>query len=275
MYRIEDYLPIESYEEGIDAFHGVCGMILFEFARRDSTTREAIIRNFVARTDTMVRAVLRLWQMNDFQDCWVLHRCITERLFLISELALRNEFDSFQEWSFYEQYKAQNRARSDPDVTYSKDDPLFNPTPEQREMAKRLSSDPPKWARPNAQKVARRMKMPFLYRFAYDYSSTHVHPMADDGHQDFYTITGLEPAPDFPDQRAVLSNSVLVGTLTIQEGLNASRLRWRSEIYDVLAGIRCFMGTGSTEYRGKLLKLMELATASEPLSEVHQDPSLK
>ena len=45
-------------------------------------------------------------------------------------------------------------------------------------------------------------------------------------------ITKLEPAPEFPDQRSALSNTLLVGTMIIQEGLNASTLAWRALVYD-------------------------------------------
>jgi hypothetical protein len=37
-----------------------------------------------------------------------------------------------------------------------------------------------------------------LYQFGYDFASRLVHPMATDGHEDFYRITKLDPAPDFP-----------------------------------------------------------------------------
>ena len=66
----------------------------------------------------------------------------------------------------------------------------------------------------------------------------HVHPMANDGYQDFYAITKLSPAPVFPEQRSILSNTILVLTVLIQEGLNASSLSWRRILYDFIDEVR-------------------------------------
>jgi hypothetical protein len=51
------YLPVESYAEALEAFHAIVGIILFEFARQEQGERDTIIRNFIARTDMMARAV--------------------------------------------------------------------------------------------------------------------------------------------------------------------------------------------------------------------------
>lgn len=85
---------------------------------------------------------------------------------------------------------------------------------------KSLSKNPPKWRRPKAGDVAMSMNLSFLYKYGYDFASTYVHPMANDGDQDFYTLTKLKPTPPFPDQISVLSNSILVGSLILQEALN-------------------------------------------------------
>ena len=66
---------------------------------------------------------------------------------------------------------------------------MFGLTLEQNERAKALSKNLPVWQRPKAEEVAKQLNMRFLYRFGYDFGSTHVHPMANDGQQDFFTIT--------------------------------------------------------------------------------------
>ena len=39
------------------------------------------------------------------------------------------------------------------------------------------------------------MDLTILYRYGYDFASRYADPMANDGQQDFYTITHLEPNP--------------------------------------------------------------------------------
>jgi hypothetical protein len=79
--------------------------------------------------------------------------------------------------------------------------------------------------------------------------------MANDGDRDFYTITGLPGAADYPDQRVVLSNTLLVVTLIVQTGMNAATIRWRKVVYDFLEELREFLGGDHVAYRVTFLKL--------------------
>lgn len=110
--------------------------VLYPRYRNDDTGRcaydPAIIRNFLARADTTARAVFKLWEIHDFQDCWVLHRCLLDRLFYLRFLTRTDSFSNFEEWSFHEQYKAVNRVRSDQAVEGAREHSLFNLTAEHR-----------------------------------------------------------------------------------------------------------------------------------------------
>lgn len=269
----EHYLPVESYVEALEAFHGILGIILFQFAGEGRGRRDVIIRNFIARTDMMVRAVFRLWNLQDYQDCWILFRCLLDRLFHLSHLQEHNEFEVFEAWSFFERYKALNRVRSDQEFSGAVDSKMFGLTPEQKERAKLLSRNRPVWQRPKADEVAKQLNMRFLYLFGYDFGSTHVHPMADDGQQDFFTITKVEPAPEFPDQRSVLSNTLLVGMMIVQEGLNAGTLSWRAVVYDFIDDLRRFLDTGSDDYKLSFVKLGKLINQGLRLCETRGNSS--
>ncbi len=254
----DHYLAVETYNEAVLALHGICGLILFEFAREERGTRDLIIRNFIARTDMMVRAVFRLWELPDYQDCWIIHRCLLDRLFHLSHLDQHDGFESFEAWSFLEQYNAQNRVRSDPEFGGARESKMFAITPEQKERARVLSAHPPVWQRPKAEEVAKTLDMRFLYRFGYDFASTHVHPMANDGQQDFFTLTKLGPTAEPLEQRSVLSNTLLVGTMVVQAGLNASTLSWRALVYDFLDDLRRLLGTGADDYKRSFIKLAKM-----------------
>jgi hypothetical protein len=85
-----------------------------------------------------------------------------------------------------------------------------------------------------------------LYRFGYDFASRLVHPMATDGLEDFYRITMLDPLRTFPtsDRSA---NTLLIGTIIVQEALNASSFRWRRVLFDFLDELRRGVETGSKD----------------------------
>jgi len=202
-----------------------------------------------------IQAIFRLWDLMDYQDCWVLYRCLVDRLFHLWHLQQNDEFEEFEKWSFLEQVNAINRVRSDPEFSGALNNKNFSLTPEQKQRASALAQIPPVWKRPKAEEAAKGLDMGFLYKFGYDFGSTHVHPMANDGHQAFYTITGLKPVPDFPDQISVLSNSLLVATMLVQQGLNSSLLRWHVLVYDFLDNLKCLLDTGAGDYETSLTEL--------------------
>ena len=252
---ISTYHTFEKYREATEAFAGIAEVMLFDFARHGRGHRDTICRNFVARAATISRSLLRLYEAGDYQSCWILHRSLMDRLFHLYHIAEHDTFDDFEAWSFLQQYDSNKTARSDPQWRAAAVDPVFEATPEQDERAAELRNKRPRWERPKARAMARLLGMEFLYRFGYDYASAHVHPMANDGHRDFYRITKLKPAPVVPDERVVLSNSLLVATVLVQTAMNASTLRWWNAVYDFLDELGNWLGTGSDGFKERYVQL--------------------
>ena len=110
---LREYHEPEHYLNAIEAFHAYAGMTLFAFARQECSLRDIVIRNFIARSSTMLNGIGQLWQIDDYQDCWILHRCLMDRLFHLKQLADTNGFDSFEAWSFFQKANALNSLFSD------------------------------------------------------------------------------------------------------------------------------------------------------------------
>lgn len=263
----DDYLPLEDYREMLGVFQGISGLLLFDFARAECRTRDIIIRNTIARVNTLVGSVYRLWDVGDADSAWVLYRCILDRLFHLWHLAERNEFELFEEWSYFEQFNARNNVRSDPECREALTEPLFSFSNEEMARGKLLTKAPPQWSRPRPEEAAKELKLGILYRFGYDFASRLVHPMATDGREDFFRITKLQPAPKFPDQRSVLSNTLLIATMTVQQGLNASHFRWQRVVFDFLDELLRGVGTGSKGYRELFVRLGRFAENGTGLGE--------
>jgi hypothetical protein len=255
----DKHLSFEEYIKAADALHVLCGMILFEFARHaeSAVTQDVIARNFVARADMMVQGVFKLWEIEDYADCWILHRALLDRLFHLHELNPKGQFSAFGDWSFKIQYEADGRLRSDPAVNVNLAGLVDDVTPEQKVRYQRLVKNNPIWRRPKAEDVAKEMDLTFLYKYGYDFASRYVHPMANDGQQDFHTITHLEPSPHFaePASKVVLSNSILIASMIIQEALNASTLSWRQVVFEAVEGLRSFLTGASPEHHLALVKV--------------------
>ena len=268
-FKPSEFRTDEEYRFATETFACLTGLFLFQFARHPLDTKNTIIQNFVARSITMVRSICSLWDRGCFQDCWILHRCLMDRYFHMVALGKDGSYKTFDDWFFMRQYEAQNRVRSDPNCRSVLGSPHFTTTPERRARYAALAKSPPKWKRPKAEDVAKEARISPLYDYGYDFASTHVHPMANDGLEDFYAVTKLEPRPDFPPHISVLHNSLLVGCLLVNEVLNQSDFRWMALVFDFYDHLMKFLETGSTEYMATFSKLVSLganAKLCEPVT---------
>jgi hypothetical protein len=251
----KEYQSIEAYRHAADTLYAVSGMVLFCFARNECDTKNTIIRNFVARSAMTLKSVFALWDIGDFQAAWIIHRALVDRMFHLHSISVNDEFSDFDDWSFFEQYKAQNRVKSDTEFRHEAVGWVYELSAEQRRRVKELSENKPIWRRPKAEKVAGEMGMEFLYKYGYDFASMHVHPMANDGQQDFYTVTKLEPSPRFPSHISALSNTILTSSMILQEALNYSSFRWRKALWDYIDEVRRFLDNGDLSYQLLFVKL--------------------
>lgn len=254
----QHYPTLEAYRQAAETLYTVSGMVLFSFARHDCDTKNIIIRNFIARSAITLKSVFALWDVCDFQNAWVVHRALVDRMFHLHSIGMNDEFSKFDDWSFFEQYKAQNRVKSDDLFRHQAVGWVYELSDEQKKRIKELEKNKPAWRRPKAESVAKDMGMEFLYKYGYDYASMHVHPMASDGQEDFYTITKLEPAPNFPSNITVISNTILTSSMILQDALNHSSFRWRSTLWDFLVEVRAMLINSDDSYQISLLKLIQL-----------------
>lgn len=251
------YREVDDYRRAIETLYVACGMILLSFAKYECETKEIIIRNFLARTAMALKGIVALWDISNYQDAWVIYRALLDRMFHLRSIGEKGEFSEFDDWSFYEQFKAQNKVKSDPEFKHEATGWVYELTDAQKTRANSLSTNKPTWKRPKAESVAKNMGMLFLYHYGYDYASTHVHPMANDGQQDFHTITKIDPSLPFPSNITVLSNSILAATMILQDAMNFSRFRWRKEVWDLLDQVRSSLRSNDDSYVTTFLKIAE------------------
>lgn len=265
----KEYQSLEVYRQAADALYAVSSMVLFSFAQNNCDTKNIIIRNFVARSAITLKSVFALWDICDFHNAWAIYRSLVDRMFHLHSIGKNDEFSAFDDWSFFEQYKAQNRVKSDDLFKHQAVGWMYELSQEQKRRIKELEKNKTAWKRPKAETVAKDMGMEFLYKFGYDYASMHVHPMANDGQQDFYTITKLEPAPRFPSQISVISNTILASSMILQDALNYSSFKWRKFFWDFLDDVRRLLDNGDASYQlsfVKLVRIFESGGLCEPIA---------
>jgi len=253
-----EYLPFPEYEKWGEAFGLFVPIVLFSLAGLPQNARLTIICRFIARAQVTLKGIFHLWKIEGYQDCWILHRCMLDRLFHLNQLITKGEFELFDDWSFFQQYIARNKVRSDKRFQPHLSSEFFRDTTANKQRYRELLSKKPQWERPFPEEVAKRMKLDFLYKYGYDYASTLVHPMSNDGEFDFTMLTGLGNKAEYPNQFAVIHNSCLVAFLVLQEGMTGCGCGWRKIVNTCLDDFLKFLETGSKDYEMSLAQIINL-----------------
>jgi hypothetical protein len=240
--------------QAIETFRVYSGLVLLCFAKHGQDLRHRIIRNFIARGMNCTQSIFAVWSAGAEQDAWVLHRSLLDRLLHLHHLAETDGFSDFEEYSFLSMYEARHQLLSDPDMNVKAPPSLKELQKVDRSRYDAISAKRARWRRPKAEDVAKSMNLGFLYRFGYDYASTHVHPMAGDGEGDFTALISTPSTVTIPDP-TVVRNSILIQSLLVQEAFNVSQMRWRAIAYDFLGQIRTFLGTGDPQFHVTLYKI--------------------
>ena len=254
----KQYFPIKAYGEAIYILDLFTKIILFQFAEHSTGIKDNIIRNFIARGIVALKGIMKLWEISDYQDCWVLHRCILDRLFHLRALIRDDTFELFERWSFKHQYDSRNKIRSEPYFKEGINPEFCKDMDVQKERYAIISKERPQWKRPKPEEIAREMDYHFLYKYGYNYASTLVHPMANDGEDDFFKLTKLSGRKFFIDPKLVINNSCVVVALLINEGLSDSNLAWRRLVFDFISYFIDFLKSGSEEYKVSFYKIGSL-----------------
>ncbi len=254
----KEFLLLEEYLEASETLEIISTMILFSFAQQNCTLKNIILRNFIARAVTSMKSIFSLYSLKDYHSTWILYRTMVDRLFHLHDLNNKNNYLEFDNWSFHEKYKEQNKVKSDIEFKHEAIGHEYKLNKEQQLRIKKLELNKPSWNRPRAESIAKSMDLKFLYTHGYDYASTHIHPMSDDGLEDFYRITNLKPTQQFTSHISVLNNTILTCTLILEESMNHSSFYWRTLLYDYLTDIREFLSSGNKKYLDSSYKIMKL-----------------
>lgn len=244
-------------DETIKTLSVYCGVVLLSFVHDGQGLGEQIAQNFVARGMICTQSIFTVWNAGSEQDAWILFRSLVDRLFHLHHLRKTDSFSAFEEYSFLSIYEARHQLLSDPDMRDKVPSSLKERQRANKSRYNLIVAKQPRWHRPKAEDVAKEMDLGFLYRFGYDYASTHTHPMFTDGEIDFATLVTPPHALALPDS-TVVRNSILVQSLLIREVLIVSKMRWHRSVSDFLDQIHTFLDTGDQQF---LVTMLEIGRA--------------
>ena len=250
-----DYATAKDYLDGF-----AVAVLHWSAMQSRDERKEEIIWNLVARGTVCLDSIFLLWKMENFQDCWILQRALFDRYIHLEDLAEKNEFDEFERWSFQKQFEDTDVVLSDPIITGKL-------TPEELEKArgihkerrKRYNKEPKStWRRPRSEEVTKRSNQLILHRLGYNFPSSQVHPMADDGVYDFFRLIGWRHPVTrdtlgwaheiYGDTRLIPHNSLLYMICLVKTGLETSDLIWKEFVFRFYEEALDFLDSRKTDY---------------------------
>jgi hypothetical protein len=239
--------PSESLVEHKDVLgllEAFVTFVVLDITKLSGSVRDIIIRNFLARGLTLLQSILLLYEREDSDSGWILHRALIERLATLLALAQNDDFDVFEEWSFVNQFEGRRAVRDDQELgqrfrPYSLED-----TPEERERYLHLKTKDVLWKPPRVKDIMTG-RYRILYRLGYDYGSRAMHSRAHDGTHDVHRLVrdaGLPQLSVFRDE-VLLYNSFLVFALLLWEAIGATTLTWDKTVGAFLFTLTQVVGT--------------------------------
>lgn len=234
--------------------------LLLNLADKVVTSKDIYLRNSIAKSSSLLGSIGKLYIQSSYNDGWVLYRSLIDRLVHIYYLCDNNLFQQFEDWTYIQKYEYINNVRADEKFKRVLNDPGFKTDRKESNKYRELKNKRTKWDKPNPRVVLKNKGLDFMYKFGYDIASMDTHPMATDGEEEFYKITGLEPNPYKKlNHEILLKNSILVSSLIYQVAFNNLDVRFRGLAYSFLEETRKYINSEPNEFDNKYVQLLKLA----------------
>lgn len=247
---LQKYHRFSDYVEAYEAIRNFYVMALAHFAAATPNTfKNRILRNFIASAISRLDSILRLFEANNYDDCWILHRALVDRYVHLRSLVRKNDFDEFERWSFQRRFRDADTALNNPQVAAQFGPELMKQARELRRTNQtRMNQEPQSnWRRPSAKQELSGQTLSPLFIGGYNFASTKVHPMDDDGKDDFARLVMRTPNPQARTIE-VIHNSFVVFMLTINEWFKSEEVLWRSFVESFYMQLLEFLETGTKDY---------------------------
>ena len=244
------YLSADRYTSAVKTVKDFNVVALSWLERKtNDQLKDQIISNFIARGTVCLDSICQLWETGSYQDCIVLQRTLVDRMLLLRHLIDQGEFREFERWSFQRQYLSVHNALSSPEIKAKIQPEWFKKAMAlQAERRARFHKESKStWHRPDPKEIAKRTNLALVYQLGYDYPSTEVHPMADDGKEDFANLLG-RPLESYGDELTVLRNSLVAQIDLSKSGFAACAVSWRGFVPDFFEQVMSLLESGSNEY---------------------------
>ncbi len=211
-------LSDSEYENIFNSIEKFTKGALHLFALKNLDIKEIIIRNFIAKSFSLLNSILLLQQSRQFGESTILYRTLVERFVYLKYIIDNKLYKEFDDWSYVKNFERRNNFRSYPEFNNDIKRDFLKDEKSQIERYERLKKEKTKWIEPDIEAYLKKIDLKYLYKLSYDLGSSYVHPRADEGHFDTMRLTGLKNENEWI-YKPILHNSILLNVAILQIGL--------------------------------------------------------
>lgn len=95
-----------------ESFKRVTKFVILKFESSDLNVKQEIIRNFIAKSHSLVNSIYLLLDEDQEGEAIALYRLLIERYFYIEYLEKTDSYQSFKDWSYVKTFESRNKSRS-------------------------------------------------------------------------------------------------------------------------------------------------------------------
>lgn len=226
---MKKYQIKKEHTEIVRSYENLTKFIILRFESLELKIKDKIIRNFIAKSFSLLNSIYILIDHNQEREAMALYRLLVERYLYLEYLNKTESYQEFDDWSFIKASESRNGMRSNPEFNDSATKKFLKDTKEQVKNYQRLK-EKNKWKEPNLEQLAKELNSKFLYNFGYDLGSSYIHPRAEEGLLDALRIVKNEIIEPFRLENT-LKNSILISNSILMLGLHYSNFDWNGYLY--------------------------------------------
>lgn len=195
--------------ELIESYKRLTKFVLLTFDQSSLNTKNQILRNFIAKSHSLINSISILLKEEQEGEAMALYRLLIERYFYLEYLHKTNSYQAFKDWSFIKTFESRNKMRSNKEFNSSEIKKYLVDSKEQVKKYKALKKGGNQWFEPKIENFAKEIDLSFLYSLGYDLGSSFIHPRADEGYWDALRIVKNERMIELKKNN-ILRNSILL-----------------------------------------------------------------
>ncbi len=238
-------IPTE-YIQLTESLKNVSKFVVINFDDSELNVKQIIIRNFIAKSHSLLQSIFLLLQEDQEGEAIALYRLLIERYFYLEYLHRTNLYQEFKDWSYIKTFESRNKMRSNSSFNDKHTKKLLIDDKEQVKKYKELKANSNLWIEPKLENLAKEIDLSFLYSMGYDLGSSFIHPRADEGYWDALRIVKKQ-FPDEHKRNNTLKNTILMSNAILIFGANNSGVDFGKFLNYYCNSIFEFLG-GNSEF---------------------------